>query len=308
LLKAEAAMSESTAVPELPLPLLVDAHVHFHQGFVRDAFLDAAVANFARGAAELGVAGPFTGCLMLAETARDRWFLRLSRREDGARFGDWQFEPAGEEGALIARRREDDAKLLIVSGRQVRSREGLEVLALATLEEFPDGLPFADALTRVHWSGAVTVLPWGFGKWWLYRGALVESVIRRAQGSGVLLGDNAGRYGGRPRLFREAESRGIPVLPGSDPLPLPGHAGRAGSYGFLLSEGVDLKRPVQGLRQALGSLSAQPPAFGQRASLPGFCRDQLALRLRRPRPSPVLVAPAAVSRPEQAVAPSSWLR
>ena len=63
-------MSDSQQCPS-PAPLLIDTHVHFHSCFDRDAFLDAAARNFARGAAELGIAGPFMGCLMLAETAED---------------------------------------------------------------------------------------------------------------------------------------------------------------------------------------------------------------------------------------------
>jgi hypothetical protein len=300
-------MSEIAAVPHLP-SLLIDAHVHFHPGFRRDDFLDAALANFARGASELGIDGPVTGCLMLAETAEERWFLRLSRQEEGARFGAWQFESAGDDAVLTARRQTDGATLLIVAGRQVRSREGLEVLALATREEFPDGLPFSDALTRVRWSGAVTVIPWGFGKWWLYRGALVEAALHRVTGPGIFLGDNAGRpqSSGRPRLFREAEARGIPVLPGSDPLPLPEQATRAGSYGFLLEGALDPGQPVQSLKQALGSLTPELRTFGRRASLACVCRDQLALRLRSRHPDPV--APAAVPRTERAVVPSSWTR
>ena len=282
----------------LPATLLIDSHVHFHACFERDSFFDAALRNFSQGASELGIAGPFLGCLMLAEAAGDRCFLRWSRGEDGAGFGAWGFEPTPDPAALIARRRADGERLLILSGRQVRSREGLEVLALATREEFPDGLPFHDALARVRWSGALTVLPWGFGKWWLYRGALVEAVVCRAERPGICLGDNAGRWqlADRPRLFREAEARGIPVLPGSDPLPLPEHLGRAGRYGFQLTAELDPREPAPSLRRALRALAASPPAFGRRRELTAFCQDQLALRrLRWGRP-----APAAVT------VPSSW--
>ena len=291
-------------MPQLPAPLLIDAHVHFHACFHRDAFLDAALGNFARGAGELGISGPFTGCLMLAETAGERYFLRWQQREDGARFGAWDFEPTSDPAALIAHRRADGERLLLIAGRQVRTREGMEVLGLATLEEFPDGLPFADALARVRWSGALPVIPWGFGKWWFYRGALVEEVVCRAERPDLCLGDNAGRpqIGGWPRLFREAEARGIPVLPGSDPLPFPEQAGRAGSYGFLLAAGFDEQRPARSLRQALRSLTAPPRTYGRCRDLAGFCRDQLALRLgRRTVSRPVRVPPA-----EPAAAPPSW--
>ena len=293
----------------LPAPLLIDAHVHFHACFHRDAFLDAALGNFARGAEELGISGrPFTGCLMLAERAGERYFLRWQRREDGARFGAWDFEPTSDPAALIARRRADGERLLLIAGRQVRTREGMEVLGLATLEEFADGLPFNDALARVRWSGALPVIPWGFGKWWFYRGALVEKVVCRVNRPDLCLGDNAGRpqIGGWPRLFREAEARGIPVLPGSDPLPLPEQAGRAGSYGFLLAEGFDERQPARSLRQTLRSLGAMPPVYGRCRNLPGFCQDQLALRLVRLGRR--ISARQAEIEAESAPIPSSWLQ
>lgn len=289
--------------------MLVDAHVHFHACFERDAFLDAALANFQRGAAELGVTGPFTGCLMFAEREGERWLLRWQRGEDGVKFGEWQFDPAPEGAALIARRRSDGERLLLVAGRQVRTREGLEILGLATAEEFPDGLPFQDALSRVRWSSALTVIPWGFGKWWFYRGALVESVVCRAERPDLCLGDNAcrPRLGDRPRLFREAEARGIPVLPGTDPLPFPEQAVRAGSYGFLLNQGFDEARPAQSLRRTLRSLTAQPRTYGQRRDLTGFCQDQIALRLRRRARVPD-ASRGMVPRPEEVASPASWTR
>jgi hypothetical protein len=293
-----------------PAPLLIDTHVHFHSCFNRDAFLNAAARNFARGAAELGIAGPVTGCLMLAEAAAARWFLRWQRREDGIKLGGaWDFEPTPEPAALIARRRSDGERLLVIAGRQVRSREGLEVLGLATVEEFPDGLPFNDALARVRWSGALTVLPWGFGKWWFYRGALIERVVCRSERPGLCLGDNGGRLelAGRPRLFREAEARGIPVLAGSDPLPLPEQGDRAGSYGFLLEAGFDERRPAESLRRALRGLERSPRAYGRGRDLTTFCQDQYALRFHGHRPaatSPGLAAP--VERTAVALAP--WTR
>ncbi|HEY0510726.1 MAG TPA: hypothetical protein VGH73_02400 [Thermoanaerobaculia bacterium] len=293
----------------LPAPLLIDAHVHFHACFDRDAFLDSAAHNFAQGTAELGITGAVTGCLMLAEREGERWFLRWQRREDGVKFGRWDFEPAAEPSALIAHRREDGERLLVIAGRQVRSREGLEVLGLATTEEFPDGLPFNDALARVRWSGALTVLPWGVGKWWFYRGALVEQVVCRSERPGICLGDNAGRLGlaGKPRLFREAEKRGIPVLPGSDPLPLPEHFARAGSYGFLLAEGFDESQPVQSLRRTLRALSRPPRTWGRRRDLTGFCQDQYGLRFHRHHDRVPASAPSPAS-PAPAAPPAQWTR
>lgn len=287
-----------------PAPLLVDAHVHFYDCFDQDRFLDAALANFRQGAAALDLGEGFLGCLLLAEAAGAYWFERLRSRRHR---GEWGFEPTSEPSSLVARSPHGE-RLLVIAGRQVRSQEGLEVLALASSEEFPDGLPFGDALARVRWSGAVPVLPWGFGKWWLYRGGLVEAVIRRPDPKWILLGDNAGRprAGGTPRLFREAEARGIPVLPGSDPLPLPEHATRVGSYGFVVDGGLDERRPAEGLRRWLRGLSGQPRVFGRSAGLARFCRDQAMLRLRRPVRIPI--PSRGPARAGRSAAPSPWMR
>ena len=277
----------------------MDAHVHLHGCFEVDAFLDAAARNFQAAAAELGLPPSTPGCLLLAELQGEQAFARLRGEVGRERSGPWRFEATGEEASLIARRpdRADRAEtsppLVLVAGRQVRTREGLEVLALATLENFADGLPFAGTLERVHWSGALPVVPWGFGKWWFERGGLVEGLLQGREREAVFLGDNAGRPGlaPRPPLFRLAESHGVPVLPGSDPLPLAGHAGRAGSYGFVLDAGVDGQPAMPAMPAMPAAVLAEtlrqgrqagwrPRAFGRCRGLLDFCRDQSALRLR----------------------------
>lgn len=275
-----------------PKTVLVDAHVHVHAGFDPDRFLDCALENLRRGAREAGIAGPSSGCLLLSESAGDHWFRQAGGE---GRAGSWRLEPTAEPESLRAVRegregREgmDGAELVLIAGRQVRTREGLEVLALATAADFTDGLPLAETLDHVRAGGALPVLPWGFGKWWLSRGSLIaKSMADGGAGRGELyLGDNAGRpaLAGRPPLFREAERRGIPVLPGSDPLPLAGHVTRAGSYGFLLAGALDEARPARSLSillRRLRSAGVQPRAFGRPSGLFQFFRDQTALRLRR---------------------------
>jgi hypothetical protein len=90
----------------------------------------------------------------------------------------------------------------------------------------------------------------------------------------------------------------VAVLPGSDPLPLSWHAGRAGSYGFVLEGELSADRPADDLRQRLRELRASPPVFGRRVTLPGFLRDQVALRAGRRLP-----AKQAVEAPSAEVTP-----
>jgi len=264
--------------------VLTDAHVHVHGCFDSGVFLDAALGNFQRGAGALGLGGSLAFCLLLTEMKGVSFFQRF--RDGGAAggWGGWTFEPTAEPESLTARRRGTDDRLVLIAGRQIATREGLEVLALCTAEEVPDGLSLGETLDRVRAAGALPVLPWGFGKWWLSRGERVARQIRELPADAELyLGDNAGRPAGAlpSRLLRAAEERGIPVLPGSDPLPLETHADRAGSYGFLLSGKLDPDRPAQSLARRVRRVRAaggRLRPFGRRSGLLQFCRDQATLR------------------------------
>lgn len=263
----------SAADPKPPAFALVDSHVHFHPCFELQTFLDGALRNFRNAAAG-------TGYLLLTESAGAHWFRRW--RDGWNAGGGWRFEPTVEEESLRAVNGAGEC-LILVAGRQIVARERLEILALGRELELPDGLPLREVLERVRESGALPVLPWGFGKWWGRRGAMVAETLGRD--GELFLGDNAGRHGPTPALFRKARKLGVRVLPGSDPLPFSRHAGLAGSYGFVLPHAVDLDRPAETLLRRIRE-SGQPRAFGRRAGLPRFLRDQVGMQLRSAEVTP----------------------
>lgn len=265
----------------LPAPLLTDAHVHLHEGWDPTAFLDSALLNLRAGAAELDLPTCGTGVLFFAEAEGCHEFRRFARSIGGITPGPWRFRETEETISLLALR-DGSPKLVLVSGRQVATADGLEVLALGIDGTLPSGLGLRDTVARVRHRGGVPVLPWGFGKWWLGRGSKVRDLVFSSAHDGLFLGDNGGRprMTGRPRLFREAESLDIPVLPGSDPLPFADHADRVGSYGFALHGRLRRHRPGEDVKRILRDLESTPPTFGRLRSLPRFCRDQAAMRLR----------------------------
>jgi hypothetical protein len=273
-------------MPREPLTILVDGHVHVHPVFAWDGVLAAAVSNFDRARSRLGLAEPGTGCLMLTESAGAHAFRSLRDRPAVVAAAGWRATPAGHGGA-IATRRADGSTIWIVAGRQIVTREDLEVLALACDREFPDGLPLRDVLLAVVAAGGVPVIPWGFGKWWFGRGRLLRTLIEETDPPRFFLGDNGGRprLGLAPPLFALARERGIPVLPGSDPLPFPGQDARVGSYGFTLA-GADPApggSPDAWVRAALAGLDRQPPVFGGREGLIRFVRSQIGMQFVKRR-------------------------
>jgi hypothetical protein len=270
-------MRDPNRSAQLAGPLLVDGHVHLHRCFDRRLFLDSAAAAFARAAAVLGAAG-CSACLLFTESARDDAFDAL--RDEGA--GPWMARPSVETESFVLQR-DDDARLLVIAGRQMVTREGLEVLALGTVARHADGAPIAEVIGWCQSVGAFPVIPWGFGKWTLARGRIVDGLLAAADGPRFALGDNGGRPRGgrRPRLFAQAEGRGIAVLPGTDPLPFPDEARRVGSYCFVVEDWRESERPAAALIARLAALRHSPQAVGQRVSLPRFARLQIAMQARK---------------------------
>lgn len=274
--------------------LLIDAHVHIHDCFELDAFFEQAHANFAQAARERGWAAPVLGVLMLTESEGADWFGRLAGMASGSSVAagapstSWAIEATGDPAALVAT--SDGRRLLLVAGRQVVAREGLEVLLLGTRSAVPDGQPIRDVLAQGARLGALRVIPWGAGKWLFGRGRLLRELMTAAHpGDGFFLGDGGGRpfFWGTPRHFRQAERRGIGVLPGTDPLPFPLQTGRAGSFGFRLEGTVDLCSPGEGIKAALRDPARRLTPFGRLERLAPFVRNQIAMqrrKRRRPRP------------------------
>jgi hypothetical protein len=253
----------------------VDAHVHFHDCFTDEGFLKAARHNIRAAALGVGVARPL-GVLMLTESCGVDHFSRLRQRAETA---DPTLERTDEAESLLS----DDGEvtLLIVAGRQVVTRERLEVLALATNEQFEDGLTVFETLGQVREAGGLAVVPWGFGKWWGRRGRLLDKVLESRKLDA--LGDNGGRPRGlpEPRQFAMARSGGIPILPGSDPLPFKGQEGRVGSLGSVLEEAVSVQEPADDLRRLIRSGVSLVRRFGELQPTGPFLSAQLRMQLRR---------------------------
>jgi hypothetical protein len=263
--------------------VLVDGHVHVHDCFDVAGVFDAAAANFAAAARELNSGCDYDAVLCLVESCNERFLDDMREHRTGrvwrGRHGFWEAERSCEPETLLVRR--GNTVLTLIAGRQLVTRERLEVLALGTTAELPEGEPIEATLAAVRDVGAAAVLPWGVGKWLGARGAVVARVLANPEWRDVFLGDNGNRLelGREPGQFAAARRAGRSVLPGSDPLPLPGEEARVGAYGFAVDVGLDPLRPAAALLALLKSGSAFV-AFGRREPLGRFVGNQLALRMR----------------------------
>jgi hypothetical protein len=262
------------------MAILLDAHVHYHSCFDAKGFLDAAWRNL-RPMRQSG--GDHQTCLCLTEAAGERALERLHAATT-SQLREWRIDVTAEVGSLAARR-SDGAELLLVAGRQIVTRDGLEVLALGGSPLGADGAPIRDVIEATRTAGAVPVLPWGFGKWTLGRGATVAAVINESRSPDLFLGDNGGRAALLPPspLFRAAAARAIWVLPGSDPLPFPSQQDRVGSYGCVVPGSLATARPAASLIERLRALQEQPHTFGRLQRLWRFAEAQLRMQWHKHR-------------------------
>lgn len=262
-----------------PGPILVDSHVHFYGGFDRTLFFDSALSNFGQGAKELGLRQEPLLCLWFTETWKDDYFRQFAEEVDRPSRGPWSFQRTEERCSLYACR-DGKGEILLIAGRQIKTKEGLEVLAVGSHLSFPRGMAFREALERVREAGAVPIIPWGFGKWWFRRGALVNRLLKSSEPGSFFLGDNSGRPGlwRHPGHFGLARAKGFVVLAGSDPLPFPDQATKAGRYGFLLEGELDRSRPAEGLKRLARGIATEPLTFGRLEGILSFCRNQWGMQ------------------------------
>jgi len=225
--------------------LIADTHVHLYECYD----LDRALAGLADRLRELDPDACRAG--FLAERTDCDFFARLWARA-GERVGRFWVERGPEEDVLLLA---EDGKtpLYLFAGRQVVTRERIEVLALATRGPFSDGRPVRETLKEIRDAGGVPVLSWAPGKWFFGRGRVISALIEEGEPGRFLLGDTTLRPAGwpEPRLMGRAAGRGFGIVAGSDPLPFAGEERILGAYAARLSGRFDPAAPVASVRRIL---------------------------------------------------------
>lgn len=264
---------------------VVDAHVHIHDCYDVDDFLEHAYRNLDR-ASQDNPGTPRVFYLLMTETADDDYFGALKALASGnpsatpVRLKHWSVALTAEDESLVLS--EGTRRVVVVAGRQVACKEGLEVLMLGTNRRFADRRSIHEVLAEASALGVPHVIPWGAGKWFFARARLLSTLVRENRGPLFFLGDEGGRpaFWPYPRHFREAASVGVRDLPGTDPLPFPHDVEKVGRVGLTVGLDFDEARPAQCLLAALGA--GKPFQRFARLEPPHrFIRNQVAMQLRK---------------------------
>jgi hypothetical protein len=256
--------------------IYADTHVHLYAEYDLGAWLETARDRQRQLGAPL--------LLLLADREGQRAFPAL--RDAGGRL---DLHPTCEPGSLAFRHSPDGP--FLIAGRQLVSREGIEVLTLCVDPAVPDRFASDGSRTALELvragldAGALVALPWGAGKWIGRRGRIVRALAREPElleHPRFFLSDSAQRPAGWPTPAQFQS--GPRVLAGTDPLPLRGCEHGVARYGSALDGALDPERPAGSLLAAL-QRGGPLRTFGRRLSLLSALRLQLRYRLEARHPA-----------------------
>ena len=270
----------------------IDAHVHIYSEFDIEQFFTAAFDNFLRASKNEKLSDSAGYVLALAEGEGYDVFSSLS--QNAVSFENTPERQTGPDSLVFYRTAEPDSLLVckgketiaLLAGRQHISRENIEVISLFSSVKLEEkAMSLADLAQTVAANGGIVVLPWGVGKWLGGRGEIVRKFLDTAYEFPLFLGDNGNRpsFWPTPSLFRIAHEKHVPLLSGSDPLPLASHYSRVATSGTILSGGkISLSHPAESLRKQLNR-NENLREFGGRLNPVRFFYDQLRINLLRCR-------------------------
>jgi len=254
-----------------PTIVAVDGHMHLYPAYDIKAVFRHLIQNLDRlasaaGCAEAGTIGNGIHKLaFLAEGHEYDFFSRL-QNHDKAVMGDGIEVVSAPDPVCVTVSLYGVGRVCLLAGRQIVTRERLEILGLAMRVKIPDGLPTRDVIQKVVEAGGIPVLAWSPGKWLFTRGRLVRDLIESDQGRVLRLGDTTLRptLWPEPRLMQLARERGLAVIPGSDPLPFAGEERYAGTYGFIYQGVFDASQPAASIGRMLAGPAAAITPVGVR--------------------------------------------
>ncbi|BHH85647.1 hypothetical protein [Desulforhopalus sp. 52FAK] len=263
--------------------IVFDGHVHIYDCYDVDTFFSTAFINFSEEGEMLQADSSTTYFMLMAEATGVYYFkqLREMALESRGVTTSVRFEISDDAYALNVYH--DDfpsMRLIIVAGRQLITKERLELLALMTDKDFEDGLDLSATVDAVVEAGGIPVCPWGAGKWMGQRGKVLETYLMNPAEL-FFVGDSGGRpsFWPRPSLF-DGENVAARVLSGSDPLPLAGEEIKVGRFGGFIPQDCPQDLPATFLCHEFKKPETVISSYGRACSPVSFVKNQIALRLK----------------------------
>ncbi len=260
--------------------IAIEAHLHIHSLYnLTQLFINlckninSLVPYSAKSTPE-----PIVQIALLAEMSGQNFFQNIKNNPPRLNSFGIKIEPHKDE-RVISLSHNIYGRFFIIAGRQIVTKERLEVIAIGTNISISDGTPLIETFMQIQQLGAIPALPWGFGKWMGRRGTFLKKIISTLQKPFCLI-DSAMRPSWflESSIFKKARSYGVPILAGSDPLPLAGQELLAGTYIATTLAHFDIEHPFESLRMLIESENLSFSLAGKRRSTMAIVKALLHLK------------------------------
>ena len=243
------------------MKIIADTHVHLYPCYQLGLALGTLIETFEyldSDAVKFAFLVERSDCRFFAKTKNNTTVQIKDRRH-------LVFKKKSDHISVI---REGNLILYIIPGRQIVTLERIEILSLTSDAMINDGLPVDQTIDRILNAGAIPVISWAPGKWFLKRGKIIKKLLTHSKPSKILVSDTSlrPRIWKRPLLMRRAERAGFKILAGSDPLPFSGEEINLGSYATIIKGAFNPETPIISIKKLLNDPQTDVTQIGRRNS------------------------------------------
>ena len=259
--------------------LIIDGHVHIYDCYDLDKFFDTAIENLDNAySSKYPGDRNFQRVLFLTESKDNDYFTMF---KDKGRFSDksgYTFANTEDDCSLVLLKN-NQPQCYLLAGRQIVTKEKLEVLSIASTMKIEDGLPIEDVIKRIFDNNGIAVLAWGVGKWFFKRGKVIRTIIEKYHSSRLFIGDSGSRpsFWPKPQLYKIAERYNMKTLTGSDPFPFSDEQVRIGACGSIIDGSFKINTPANSVHDILLSIDEKVYDLGTKDNVFSFFKRQIKM-------------------------------
>lgn len=261
--------------------LAIDGHVHLYEVYDLKNAVESGVRNLIDESKK--ISSSVIPVWLLVERSDARFFDQFCESPKSYENIGLKFKKGIDDLTIIVEKNKEPI-LYIFAGRQLVTKEGLEVLSLISNLNIPNRQKsINEVIQAVTDSGGIPTLNWAPGKWFFSRGKVIARQIQEKSINEIFIGETTLRntLWPEPKLVKRARKKGFPVIAGSDPLPFKGEEKGIGSFGFLIEGEFDPGNPAQSLRDLISKNKKDTKIIGHRNNIFTFARRQYKIMMEK---------------------------
>jgi hypothetical protein len=258
----------------------VDGHIHIYPHYDLNKAINRGIINLTHYAQKNGnISGEEVVPVWLLVERHDCNFF--DQAVNNFNSNDLSISLGNEKETLVVKK---DGKtiLYIFAGRQLVTKENLEILSLTSNLYLKDkDYTIDEVIDQVLEHDGIPVINWAPGKWFFARGEVVKRILLKYNPNQLLIGDTSLRttIWATPKLMADARKRGFKVIAGSDPLPFKNEEKQIGRYGFLMHGELDESYPAKSIKQLLRNSDTSINLVGKRNNPVTFFKRQVKIMM-----------------------------